>query len=367
MSKSIDQWIRTAALLGTVTVGFACASPLPERQPLSVSPVGFGSGEQREVSNLFVVADGSGSTYMADTFPEVKQLSQSFVGALPDKSARGVGGYEAGFIGFGGDDRVATALAPFDRGQLASTAAATKVMGQLDGTGGTTDIDDVLLEVSQQLEGKSGKSAVVLFSDGAATDPVGALMVAEALVESRQDPVCFHGVQVGDDPVGGAFLQQLADLSPCGSVRDASQVSNASAMQGFTKNVMVGKAMAAAPRKSSDPACSGTIRLRGIEFGFDKAEIDPVGAVVLDAAASTLAKCTNIGINVDGHTDSVGAEAYNQKLSERRAQAVSSYLSRKGISARRLAVRGFGETQPVADNSTDDGRARNRRVELTPR
>ncbi len=65
-----------------------------------------------------------------------------------------------------------------------------------------------------------------------------------------------------------------------------------------------------------------------------------------------------------GHTDSVGADAYNQKLSEKRAQAVKDYLTSKGTDASRVYVEGKGEKQPVADNKSSDGRAKNRRVEI---
>lgn len=368
MSNCTDHTIRILTAFALLA-SFACAKPLPEKAPLAVSPVEIGSREQRDVSNVVVLSDGSGSMYMAKTFPESKSLSQSFVKAMPDKNARGVGQYDAGFIGFGGEERETAPLAAFDRSALSSAAQRTHIMGQLDGTGGTTPIVDLIDEVGEQLEGRSGKTAVVLFSDGVATRPTDALAAAMALSEARPDPVCFHGVQVGDDPVGRKFLTELAGVSTCGSVRSASEVNSPSALQQYAKSVMVGPAMAAAPvtKPVAPSACSGTIRLRGIEFAFDKADIDPVGAVVLDAAAGTLSNCPNISLSVNGHTDSVGAESYNQALSERRAGAVRGYLVNAGIDPRRLTTRGFGESQPVADNATADGRARNRRVELKPR
>ncbi|PZO31710.1 MAG: flagellar motor protein MotB, partial [Betaproteobacteria bacterium] len=65
-----------------------------------------------------------------------------------------------------------------------------------------------------------------------------------------------------------------------------------------------------------------------------------------------------------GHTDSIGSDAYNQKLSERRAQAVKDYMVSKGVAADRIQIKGMGESQPVADNKTKEGRAKNRRVEI---
>jgi OOP family OmpA-OmpF porin len=99
-------------------------------------------------------------------------------------------------------------------------------------------------------------------------------------------------------------------------------------------------------------------------FDFDKAVLKPAGKASLDDLTSKLQ-----GINLEviigvGHTDSIGTDAYNQKLSIRRAEAVKAYLQSKGIEANRIYTEGKGEKQPVADNKTAAGRAKNRRVEI---
>jgi OOP family OmpA-OmpF porin len=106
------------------------------------------------------------------------------------------------------------------------------------------------------------------------------------------------------------------------------------------------------------------IVLRGVNFDFDKAEIRPDAAVILDEAASILNANPGRNVRVEGHTDSVGTDEYNQQLSERRANAVRDYLVEKGVDASRLTSAGFGESNPIASNDTADGRALNRRVEL---
>jgi OOP family OmpA-OmpF porin len=106
------------------------------------------------------------------------------------------------------------------------------------------------------------------------------------------------------------------------------------------------------------------IELEGVYFDFDKATIKPEGKVVLNEAAALLQKHERVVVEVGGHTDSVGSEAYNQGLSERRADAVRDYLMSKGVKASRLTARGYGESRPVASNDTEEGRAENRRVEL---
>jgi outer membrane protein OmpA-like peptidoglycan-associated protein len=102
-----------------------------------------------------------------------------------------------------------------------------------------------------------------------------------------------------------------------------------------------------------------------LNFEFDSAQLTAADIARLDELAVTLRQLEFVEGNAVGHTDSIGDEAFNQGLSERRAQAVADYLASKGIAAGRLAVSGRGETQPVADNSTAEGRAKNRRVVLT--
>jgi len=106
------------------------------------------------------------------------------------------------------------------------------------------------------------------------------------------------------------------------------------------------------------------IVLNGVQFDFDKAVIKAEYYPVLDAAVSVLKQHGGKQVMITGHTCSMGPEDYNQKLSERRAAAVKAYLVDKGISSSRLMTKGAGESSPVADNATKDGRKMNRRAEL---
>ena len=108
-----------------------------------------------------------------------------------------------------------------------------------------------------------------------------------------------------------------------------------------------------------------TIDLKGVNFDFDQSTLRPDAVAILDEAVSILAKYPELKVAVAGHTDSVGGEAYNQGLSERRARAVYDYLTGHGIDAGRLVgPEGFGESKPIDSNDTKEGRARNRRTEL---
>ena len=102
----------------------------------------------------------------------------------------------------------------------------------------------------------------------------------------------------------------------------------------------------------------------GITFATDQSAIQPQFRPTLDEVAQTLAEYPKTIIDVLGHTDSDGSEAYNQALSERRARSVSDYLTSHGVAAVRIATTGYGETRPIASNETPDGKAQNRRVEI---
>jgi OOP family OmpA-OmpF porin len=123
--------------------------------------------------------------------------------------------------------------------------------------------------------------------------------------------------------------------------------------------------IAQAPPPPSPPAKGTKIATVGsANFDFDKAQLKPSGRDVLDGAVKTLRDNPSLHVVVEGHTDSVGKDAYNQKLSERRAKAVRDYLVREGIEPSRITTRGYGESRPVASNDTAEGRAENRRAEI---
>jgi len=348
-------------------VGCQAVSPvrLTEKAPIDAKPIQLGSGEQRVTDHVVVITDASGTMYVNETFPNAKALTRSFVSSMPEASAPAVrpGGYTAGSIGFGGDDRHTAPLAPFDRSRLASQAQTLEIMGSIDGMGGTTPLDAVIREAARSLEDKRGRAALVIFSDGLPDDSGRSLAAATSLVESRGDETCIHTVQTGTSQEGYAFLKRLSSLTPCGSLRNEDDLTSAYEVQQLARNVFVGPGVA--PVAAPNP-CTDTVRLRGIEFGFDKDEIRDSSKPVLDVAIARLGECPEIHVTITGYTDSIGTEAYNNGLSYRRAQATRNYFVEKGIAPGRLDTEGLGEADPIAPNDTAEGRAQNRRVELSP-
>jgi OOP family OmpA-OmpF porin len=363
-----------------MVVGTSCASR-PDLAPLNASPVTAGSGERVIVDHAYLVIDSSQS--VDQEFAREKALVESFVGAMPN------GTYQTGSVAFGGYDRQASPLAPFDRAAARSRASELEYLKE------GTPLDRVLDEVALDMAGKRGRAAVVIFSDGLPTDPVGreidhqSVFDAVANVATLYDgEVCIHTVQVGSDPAGAAFLNTLAGMTPCGSARAATSIQNVAALQGFERQIFLGAAetgsVAAAPTDSDGDGvidgrdqCPGTPltakvdargcwRLQGLRFAFDSDVIKPSYFAELDELARVLKRNPNMRVRIDGYTDSIGTERYNVGLSERRAAAVRRYLIEKsGIDSARLKTQGFGDTNPAYSNETEDGRAGNRRTELT--
>lgn len=120
----------------------------------------------------------------------------------------------------------------------------------------------------------------------------------------------------------------------------------------------------APPPPPPPPPAKKKIVLRSVHFDFDKSKIRPDAIPVLDEAVKILKEEGTVAVIVEGHTDSKGTDAYNLKLSRRRADAVRGYLVKHGVSPTRIRAEGFGESKPVASNDTEEGRAQNRRVEL---
>ncbi len=121
--------------------------------------------------------------------------------------------------------------------------------------------------------------------------------------------------------------------------------------------------------KVDDSGCEiiGNVVIDSVQadFAFDSAKLTPPMMKALDTvAAKVKASRGNERLLITGHTDSIGPEAYNKKLSLRRARAVADYLASKGLDRSRMTVKGMGESEPVADNKTEAGRSKNRRVEI---
>ncbi len=129
------------------------------------------------------------------------------------------------------------------------------------------------------------------------------------------------------------------------------------------------KTMAPAPQPApiaAAPTPAPGYVIEGVHFEFDRSTLRPSATATLNQVAAELRQQPGVRYEITGHTDSIGSDAYNQRLSEQRAEAVRAYLVGQGVNAGQLSARGYGETRPVASNETSEGRAQNRRVEIRP-
>jgi len=372
--------LRRSAITLSLLGALACASP-PAVAPLAAGPIVPGPNERVNVSHVYVVVDSSAS--VDKQFPIEKAMVESFAGAMPD------GSYEVAAIAFGGYARQTGGLQPFNRKNLVSGARNLEHLGE------GTPLDRVLTELTPATKGKFGRGVVIVFSDGVPTDPIGrdldsekVIAAAQQLKKDWQGELCFHTVQVGNEPGGAEFLSRLANATSCGSSRTLSSVQNVAALQNFEREVFLGaaatRAVAAAGPGDADgdgvlddkDECPGTPGgvtpdgrgcwvVVGLEFGFDSAKIESRYERHLGDIVRVLSENPGIQLRIDGHTDSKGSEAYNEGLSQRRADSVRAYLVNRGVGGDRLKTQGFGESRPAASNDSDEGRAKNRRTELT--
>src|SRR5262252_1913458 len=112
------------------------------------------------------------------------------------------------------------------------------------------------------------------------------------------------------------------------------------------------------------PKVERTIILDDVLFDFDKSTIKPEAAQILDRLVAFMNENKDKRVALSGHTDSIGTEAYNLKLSDRRWMSVRDYVVKKGVDSSRVSGQGFGESKPIASNATAEGQAKNRRVEI---
>ncbi|GHV55427.1 membrane protein [Deltaproteobacteria bacterium] len=226
-----------------------------------------------------------------------------------------------------------------------------KLKSNKDIYGRNTPMGDGIGALAGAYNTMSRKAGVIMVTDGASnygSDPVDQV---KALYQANPD-ICVHVISLADTPAGKQTIKDIAALRNCSVVAEAETlVSNDAAVDQFVKDVFY------------DTVGGSRIDLRSVQFGFDSAAITNDSAVVLDEVAKILAKSPR-SVEITGHTCSIGSADYNLGLSNRRAEAVKSYLVKKGVPASSITAKGYGLTQPKFDNSKEEGRRLNRRAEI---
>jgi OOP family OmpA-OmpF porin len=329
------------------------------------------------VDDVFVIADASGSMYLPDRYLYEKQLVRSFVNGMP------VGPYDAGLVCFGGEYKGAWVwqpFMPFNRDIMQQTVE------QMYWISGSTPLDEALNSIEPMLAERQGNAALVIFSDGEAS-PNLVLDALRRMMNTHHGRLCVYVVHFGDSARGEALLESMSTLALCGRLVEPVSITEEAGMQAFVREVFFGGMAGTAVVRVGDSdgdgvpddkdACPNTPlgakvdergcwTLSGLYFDSGKSYIKQQYAYVIDEAAVVLKRNPGVRIQIDGHTDSSASERFNEELAMRRAITVRDAFVERGIEPARFEVRAYGESRPIADNSTASGMARNRRVELTP-
>jgi OOP family OmpA-OmpF porin len=380
-----------AFLLVAITLLFAgCAGMRAMEPPLVFSPHTFPAGQYTEkVDNVLFILDAS---YTMDENGERDFVTaKNAIGAINQSLPTDLT-FNGGLRTFGHHSMQSEKLTNRVFGMTKYTRDG--LQKGLDGVkyaGGNSPMPEALEAASDDLRGARGKTAIIVISDGLIESMMsGAPEAAAKLKGEMGDNLCIYTIAVGGNPDGEKFLQEVAKAGGCGFSETAASLSAPGKLASFVERVFLSKkataAAAAGPRDSDgdgvidardkcpdtpkgeivdENGCSLKLSLH-INFDFDKSDIKPEFAAELQRAGDFVLANKDVPyIVITGYADSVGGEAYNQKLSERRATAVRQYLiDNFGIGPDRLAARGIGESNPVAHNNTAEGRYENRRVEI---
>lgn len=400
----------TASLTGALLLG--CTSqPIRTFHPIKTVNLNelIKSGDYRQkVDNLYVVLDASSS--MKEAYHGNAVANNDFPGdsratkfAVAKEVLHRVNGSMAELSlntgirssGFGPCIGLVLSSLNYEFGRY-TPAQWTQSLGQQECASGGSPISSAIEAAQTDLQNATGKIALLLLSDG--RNPISSPAPAvQAMKDRYGEQLCVYSVWVGnaEQTSGQAALQQLSDIAGCGFATSAKNIYSQNDFDGFVKTVFLEQEQ---PKVEPEPApvpepvdgdddedgvlnsrdkCPGTPKgatvnelgcwvIKGVNFDFDKSDIKPEYHPILDGVVTVIQRNPGLGIEVQGHTDNAGSEAYNQKLSERRAAAIKDYLANKLDSEHPLTAVGYGLTRPADTNDTDAGRANNRRVELKP-
>jgi OOP family OmpA-OmpF porin len=234
---------------------------------------------------------------------------------------------------------------------------------------GDSPLEAAILAASNDLKGLQGRSALIIFSDG--VDMGDASVKAAANVKSQYgDKLCIYTVQIGDDKQGAKVLDQIVKAGQCGVSVKGDDLADDPSMNNFVERIFLASKQAqkkevmkeAAVQKEAPASKEVSIGLL-VEFDTGMATVKPKYNTEIKKVADFMKEYPDANAVIEGHTDNVGKDAANIKLSQRRADSIKAYLVKKfGIDSSRIKTVGYGPNKPVASNATKEGRQKNRRV-----
>ncbi len=248
----------------------------------------------------------------------------------------------------------------------------------MDNDKGFAKLSIALDAAKYDLSGLSGKTAIIVITDGLDQDRAVNTKAAKALQKQYGDNVCIYTILVGKSRPGAENLRDVAKASKCGFSTSWDVLQDKNRVEDYVKMVLFEQSNRDTDGdgvSDNDDYCPGTpwgasVNMRGcwiipgIQFDTDSAMIKSMYYPTLNEVISVLGANPEIKLEIQGHTDDQGDDGYNMGLSQRRAESVQAYLISNGVESSRLKAVGYGESSPVDTNATTQGRAQNRRIEL---
>lgn len=260
-------------------------------------------------------------------------------------------GYQGGLYTFAPYGAIVN-QGPWDRATMSAGIASLK--DNLAVFGRFTPMGDGIQAHNAVISQMTPRAAVILVSDGESNRGISPLDEVKAIYASNPN-VCFHVISVASSPEGQATLDAIAALNACSvNVKAIDLLNSDAAVDTFVGDVFCRERVA---------VVEDVVVLRGVNFAFDSSALSPEAQGILNEAARIILQHPDMKVQLLGWTDSIGTDAYNMKLSQRRADAVKNYLIGQGVPASQMIAIGKGKSFRY-DNNTEEGRYMNRRTEL---
>ena len=318
-----------------------------------------------KIDNFIILLDQSGSMFMKDqgNAQSKAEMAKKLIAALNERIPEL--GYKGSLVAFAPDKTLINPI-KYNREMFKEKIEGLPDTGKVFDN--RTPLGDAILALDGTLSKTAGKTAVLIVSDGDGNVGSDAMQAARTMHEKYPN-VCFDALSFSTDAKGKAILEGISQLGDCLYVQASDLSGNPAAVDTLAKDIFytteVHEVMQEVVPVEAAAVIPEPITLEGVHFGFDKYELSTQDKMDLDQDLQKLRNQPDLRIVIKGYTDSTGPEEYNQKLSEQRAQAVYDYFTSKGISGERMKTVGYGESDPAADNSTAQGRALNRRAEIS--
>lgn len=348
-----------------VLIGFvAGCAPMATETTFTATDLSskLGQGYKQKVDDALIILDASSSMYDKvngkQKFVQAKDVVLHMNDTLPPlKMQTGLHVFGPSLGANMGDSNLIYGMTGYNAADLAAAVKSVKVSG-------LTPLAKPLMKSVDDLKNSKGQIAVIVISDGMATHEQSPVEAAQALKQAYGDRVCIYTILIGDCPVGKKVMEDIAAAGKCGFATTEGAVATSQGMADFVEKVFFEKEAVKPVAKVAPPVETKTITMDlKVLFDFDKEEVLPRDQDELDEFAAFMKAHPKTTAVLEGHTDNIGSEAYNNALSLRRAESVKKYLLKKfTIEPARLSTKGYGFSRPIATNKTDAGRQENRRV-----